>query len=168
MPDWKALVRSKLATLALPAEREAEMVEELALLLEDYYQEARSRGASEEEAAGFARSQVPSWETLAAGIRQADGPARRLGERWTGGGAAMGDSARAGLMGGIVNDLRFGLRVLAKQPGFTLLAALILALGIGLNTSVFSVVNAMLFAPLPVRAMSTAAPEHSIENTIGV
>jgi hypothetical protein len=58
-------------------------------------------------------------------------------------------------MDNLLQDIRYGVRMLIKRPAFTAVAALSLALGIGANTTIFTVINGLLLTPIPVENPST-------------
>jgi predicted permease len=138
MPDWKAVVRERLAGLHLNGAREAEIVEELAQDLEDRYGELRARGASEAEAQRLAREVLGQSELLAEELRRRDRPSFEP----------------AGPFSGFRHDLRLALRNIQNRPMFSVLVIGMLALGIGGNAAIFSIFNGMFLRPLPFRESS--------------
>jgi predicted permease len=68
----------------------------------------------------------------------------------------------------LIQDLRFGLRMLRKSPGFTAVAVLTLALGIGANTAIFSLVDDLVLRPLPVAQPNQIAILFSTSHAIGI
>lgn len=71
-------------------------------------------------------------------------------------------------MGEILQDLKFGWRMLAANPGFTAVAIIALALGIGANTAIFSVVNAVALRPLPIHQPDRVVAIHEKYTQIGL
>ena len=143
MHEWSQEIQKRLASLKLPPAREAEIVEEVAQHLEDRFQELVASGAIEEEARRMALEELSDEELLARGLRRVEQDVTQ--EPMVPGGGGAGN-----FLASVWQDVRYGLRLLRKNPGFTVVAVLTLALGMGANTAIFTLVDAVMLKSLPV------------------
>ncbi|HVS13224.1 MAG TPA: ADOP family duplicated permease [Thermoanaerobaculia bacterium] len=136
-PDWRSLLRSGLEAVGRRAS--PEQLDELGSLLDEAYRSALDDGASRAEAERRALRTLGSWEELGRRLPPAPGrpPSRRR------------DGSLVGWIGSLLFELRIAARGLRRQCGLTLVSVLVLALGIGVTTAVYSVIHAILLAPLP-------------------
>jgi predicted permease len=141
MPDWSKEIRAAIARLNLSPARETSLVEELSQHLTDRYNELRGDGVDDAEACRLLRAELNDGK-LVANLTPLLSPVPET--------AAPGIDRHERLFAGLLNDLRQAMRVLRLNPGFATVAILSLALGIGANTAIFELIDAILMRTLPV------------------
>jgi putative ABC transport system permease protein len=143
MPDLRDPIRRRLAAAGIDPRREAEIVDELALHLEERYAELVSRGASPDEATAGALDELDDSDVLASHLARV---ARRAAD------VPVAGAPRRGLVADLWRDLRYAARALRMSPAFTLVTLLSLALGIGASTAFFQLLDTIHLRELPVTA----------------
>ncbi|HET7565907.1 MAG TPA: ABC transporter permease [Gemmatimonadaceae bacterium] len=155
MPDWRTEVRSRLPKLGLAAGDEADVVEEIAQHLEQQFAELCVHvGSDEARRQLLAQLDDPAFGTI---------PVRRRR-------AATRRSTRLLNLHWLGRDARYGARTLTRSPAVMLIAALALALGIGLTTMMYSVVYGLIIKGLPyddpdrIAFVMEASPSRSVDD----
>ena len=155
MPDFKAFVRQHLTSLALPGARETKIVDELAAQVEESYDALTAQGVSEEDAWREVQRDIPDWKSFCDELLDGEPVIVRLVQPDHGplaGEMKRGVISRVGALLGadLIRDLRSSVRLLLKSRGFTATTILTLAVCLGANVAVFTVVHSVLLRPLPV------------------